>query len=312
MRGDGVQPGSPWGVPSNVRSFASAKWRNMRLLRLGDVEVGPSDRVFCYSRTRALLIGLAWLTTILVLIVRAFETHWSAGYYIAAVLFLVLLLTRRFITARFRSSNWLVRMNDEGVFVQFRSYLNYHLPPDDLTVILVSCGEIRSARIVRERMKVYSQQGDGTATQTFRYVELELAGDTAPLAKALEIEAREKAPAEKRWYGSSSTLYQDHPVRMKSPPFLQIRWQAVPSAQKFLDLLRPYTKIDEPVSVTQDFVHLQSLARDEQQRRLRELAARGETIAAIYTARRLYGCGLAEAKEMLEGSSQPAVRTPRA
>ena len=277
---------------------------NMRLLRLSDAEAGPRDHVFCYSRTRALLLGLAWMTAILALVFRAFDAHWKAGYYLAAVLFLFLLLTQRFITARFRTSNWLVRMNDEGAFIQFRSYLNYHLPPEDLTVVFLSFGEVRSARIVRERMKVYSSQ-EGTSTQTFRHVELELAGDTAPLEKALEIEATEKAPAEKRWYGSSSTLYQDHPLRMKSPPFLQIRWLAVPSAQKFLDMLRPYSRVDDPVSLNQDFVHLQSLTRDEQLKRLRELAARGETIAAIYTARRLYGCGLAEAKEMIEGTVSP-------
>lgn len=117
----------------------------MRLLRLGDVEVGPSDRVFCYSRTRGLLIGLAGLTAALALVVRAFETHWSVGYYLTAVLFLFLLLACRFITARFRSSNWLVRIKDAGVFVQLRSYLNYHLPPEDLTVVFLSFSEIRSS-----------------------------------------------------------------------------------------------------------------------------------------------------------------------
>jgi hypothetical protein len=75
----------------------------MRLLRLGNVEIGPSDRVFCYSRPRALVIGLAWVTAILVLVVCAFDTHWKPGYYLATVLFLFLLLTRRFITARFRA-----------------------------------------------------------------------------------------------------------------------------------------------------------------------------------------------------------------
>jgi hypothetical protein len=106
---------------------------------------------------------------------------------------------------------------------------------------------------------------------------------------------------ETRWYGQSSTLYQDHPVRLPSPPFLQIRWTVVPNAQNFLEALRPYTTIADPVSLTQDFHHLESLTRDEQQKQLRELAARGETIVAIYTARRLYGCGLAEATEMVEG-----------
>jgi hypothetical protein len=154
----------------------------MRLLSLRDVEARPSDRVFCYSRTRALLLGVAWVAAILALAVRAFETHWNVGYYLTAVLFLFLLLTRRYITARFRTSNWLVRIKDEGVFVQFRSYLNYHLPPEDLTVVFLSFGEIRSARVVHERTKAYSPQG-GRSTQTFRYVELELAGDIVPLAK---------------------------------------------------------------------------------------------------------------------------------
>lgn len=63
--------------------------------------------------------------------------------------------------------------------------------------VFLSFGEIRSARIVRERMKVYSSQG-GTATHTFCYVELELSGDTAPLAKALETEAAEKVLTEKQ------------------------------------------------------------------------------------------------------------------
>jgi ribosomal protein L7/L12 len=52
--------------------------------------------------------------------------------------------------------------------------------------------------------------------------------------------------------------------------------------------------------VSQDFAHLQGLSREEQQKQLRELAQRGETVAAIYMARKLYGCGLEEARSMVE------------
>jgi hypothetical protein len=83
---------------------------------------------------------------------------------------------------------------------------------------------------------------------------------------------------------------------MPSSPFLQIRWQAVPGARNFLDALRPYTTIGDPVLITQDFAHLKGLSREEQQQRLRELAERGQTVAAIYTARKLYGCGLSEGR----------------
>jgi ribosomal protein L7/L12 len=75
----------------------------------------------------------------------------------------------------------------------------------------------------------------------------------------------------------------------------------VPRAQNFLQALGPYTAIADPIVMSQDFSQLQSLSHEEQQKSLRELTQRGETIQAIYTARRLYGCGLSEAKEMVEG-----------
>ncbi len=295
----------------------------MRLLRLSEVETSPSDHIFCYSRARAVVMVLVALAAACWLVVHAFTTGWKLGYYLAAVTVAFLGLLQRFITARFRPSNWLVRMNDQGVFIQFRSYLNYHLPAEDLTVVFVSYGEIPSARLVREKVTVPDMEGrSGTETHYLRYVELELAGDVGSLATALEAEITEKAPMQKRWYGRSSTLYQDHPVRMQSSPFLQLRWQVVPRTQKFLQALQPYTTITDPVSISQDFANLQSQTREEQQQRLRELAQRGETIAAIAMARKLYGCGLAEAKEMVEGlrtvnsagissSSKQSSRLPR-
>jgi ribosomal protein L7/L12 len=87
---------------------------------------------------------------------------------------------------------------------------------------------------------------------------------------------------------------------MTSPPFLRIRWDVVPGAHKFLDALRPYTVIADPVSLTQDFTRLKSLNREEQQKQLRELAARGQTITAVYAARELYGCSLGEARELVD------------
>jgi hypothetical protein len=231
----------------------------------------------------------------------AVTAHWWLGYYIATLMVLVCWLIWGFVSARFRPSNWLVRMNEAGLFIQFRSYLNYRLPAEDMTVLFVAYPEIRSARLVKERTQVPSPGSQSaTSTQTLWYAELELAGDIAPLERALRTERREQAPNEKHWYVTTSTLYQDYSARMPSPPFLQIRWQAVPSVHKFLDTLGPYTTIADPVFITQDFAHLQGLSRDEQLKRLHELAERGQKIAAIYTARRLYGCELSEAKQMVE------------
>jgi hypothetical protein len=283
----------------------------MRLLRLSDVDTSQTDGVFYHSRVRALLVLASALAAIIGLGSHAVSARWIIGYFVVVGIAFFVVLMGRFITARFRPSNWLVRMSDMGIFIQFRSYLNYHLPAEDLTVVFIAYGEIRSARMVRERVTVPDNEG-GSSTQTLRYVELELAGDTAPRTKELSAEAAERAPKEKRWYGSSSTLYQDHPVRMQSPPFLQVRWTVIPGAQNFLEALRPYTTIAEPIQSSQDFVNLQSLSREEQQKRLRELAQRGETITAIYMARKLYGHGLSEAKQMVdnlcsESSERPSV-----
>jgi len=160
-----------------------------------------------------------------------------------------------------------------------------------------------------ESFRIYPTKGragsrpSATQTQFLRYIELELSGDTLPLANALYAAQSEKAPLEKRGYGSSSTLYRDYPLTMPTPPFLRIRWDVVPRATKFLDYLHPYTKIADPVFLTQRFTHLQSLSREEQQKQLRDLAARGQGVTAIYIARRLYGRSLTEAKERVDGSA---------
>jgi hypothetical protein len=273
----------------------------MRLLRLREVEIRPDDRVFRHSRLRASIVWLAGLAAATALLWQAYTGKWPPGYIFGPFLLLFVVLTVRIVTARFHPSNWLVRMNDTGMYVQYRSYLNYELPADDPSVVFFSLGEITSARLVKERVETPDPAKSGaTQTQYLRYVELELPADTAPLAEALQTERTEQAPAQKRWYGTSATLYQDYPVTLIAPTVLRIRWDVAPSARKFLDALRLYTVVTDPVSTTQDFTHLKSLSHEDQQKQLRELAARGQAIDAIAAARRLYNCDLSEAKAMVD------------
>jgi hypothetical protein len=274
----------------------------MRLLRLHDVEIGPNDRVFRHSRTLGLILWLVEIAGMLASFYYAYTAKFFIGYFFGVLLLLFVLGTKRYVTARFHPSNWLVRMNDAGMYIQYRSYLNYELPPDDPSVVFLSFGEIASAHLLKERVEVPDPAKPGqTSTQFLRYVELEIPGNTAPLVSALSNELGESAPMKKTWYGgSSSTLYQDYPVTMSTPPFLRIRWDVVPRAKAFLEALRPYTVISDTVSLTHDFAHMQSLSREAQQEQLRELASRGQTVNAIYTARKLYGCSLEEAKEMVD------------
>ena len=59
-----------------------------------------------------------------------------------------LLIYQKVVTARFRPTNWLVRMTDGGLFIKFRSYSNLGFPDQDLTVAFIPYSDIRSARYV--------------------------------------------------------------------------------------------------------------------------------------------------------------------
>ena len=275
----------------------------MRLLRLQEVQVGSNDRVYRHARIRALVMWLAVFALTAGMFFGAYTNpKWKAGYIFGPFLLLFLLLTLKFVTARFHPSNWLVRMNDAGLFVQYRSYLNFELSSDDPSVAFLSLSEIASARLIKERVEKPDPAKPGASQTTYlRYVELELTGDLASLVSALGDERGESAPMHKRWYGgTSSTLYRDYPVSIDTLPFMRIHWDVVPGAKTFLEALRRYTTIGETVSLTQDFTRLQSLSAEEQKKQLRALAQRGDIITASYLAQKLYGGSLAQAKDMAE------------
>lgn len=273
----------------------------MRLLRLQEVEIGPADLVYRHAPLRALLVWLAFFSLASFMLLHAFSAKWFPGYIFAPILLLFLFLTFGYVAARFHPSNWLVRVTGAGLYIQYRSYLNFELPCSDPSVLFLSFTEIASARLLKERVgKPGSIHSGAAQTQLLRYVELELSGDTAPLAAALSSELAEPVPEKKRWYGSSATLYLDYPVTFDFPPFLRIHWDVSPRSKKFLDALRPFIPIVPTVSLSNDFTGLESLTSDQQKQRLRQLAQRGDIITAGYLARRLYGGSLADAKALVD------------
>jgi hypothetical protein len=273
----------------------------MKLLRAAEVPETPRDRVYRASRLHGALFVLVCLAACAAVLFY----HWPArrpSYYIGAAILILLYLGRRFIIARFHPSNWLVRMGDDGLYLHFRSYLNEHLSEEDPTVAFLSYQEIQSARLVKEHVETPDPaRNNTTQNQTIRWVEFELATDPAPLAAALDTESGRPAAPEKRWYGTSATLYRDYPVLMQSPPFLRVKWQVVPRASAFLEALRGHVAIAPEVVLAADLAHLQGLSRDQQETRLRELDKRGHTIAAVYMARKLYGGSLADATNFVNG-----------
>ena len=71
-------------------------------------------------------------------------------------------------------------------------------------------------------------------------------------------------------------------------------------ATQFLDYMRRYTRVTDPVFDTTSLTDLQSLSRDEQRQKLRDLAIGSEIIASTYIARQFYGLSMEETKQMVD------------
>jgi len=273
----------------------------MQLLRLADVPAAPNERVFRYSRSRA-VIGA---TILAALAAGSFLYGWRTGgwlaCYLAAIVVICLLIFQKLIIARFQASNWLVRMADHGLLIKFRSYLNSHFSDQDITVVFVPYSAIRSAGFMTERQELPDRSGaTGSATRTRRFIELELDGDLKPLAKALAGERERLFAKSVIGAGRISTRYRHLPVQLLPPAVLRIEWGVVPKAQMLLEALSRRTLVREPAAVAKDFVDIEQLSRVEQEARLLELAAAGDTLGAITMARRLYSYDLTEAKQFVE------------
>ncbi len=271
----------------------------IRLMRSVEVPETPRDRIFRASRLHAILILAVCGYACAAMVVYRWPGP-RACFYVSGAIALLLLALNHLFTARFHPANWLVRIGDEGLFIHYRSYLNDTMSPEDPTVAFVPFADIRSACLVHERLLKPSYRG-GTETQFLRWIELELSIDPAPLAAALSTESDRPAVWENHWYGRSATLYRDYPVLMQCPPFLRIRWQAAPGPHTFLKAIRDRVQIAPTIKTTESYDDLRSLSRDQQEKRLRQLDERGDRLAAVYLATRLFGLDLSSATTLVEG-----------
>lgn len=276
----------------------------MQLLRFANVPINQRAQVFYHSRVRALvgamitiavglgLLGFAWI-----------HSAWLA-YFGAAAILSCLLIFHQLILARFRPSNWLLRLEDDGLFVKFRSYLNDRFPEYDPTVVFLPYAEIRSAKFVREKREVEDlSEHTAKTTKIRKYVELEVTGDCRQLSEELVKEHERVAKGK----AISTARYGDFPVRVVAPDRVQIDWTVVPPVQTFLDALTRHTLVRPAESASKDLAQFNDLSQEQQKAKLLGLVQGGDKIAAIAMARKLYGYDLAQAKEFIEDllSKQP-------
>ena len=274
----------------------------MQLLRLHDVPISAHDRVYRYSRVRAAFAYGVWFAGSAAFFVAGLTNRTYIFVFAALLMGAGLVLARRFVVARFRASNWFIRANENGVYIQFRSYLNYHFSADDQTAAFIPYREIRVARAIRERRELpeLSRNERAVSIQTIWIVEFELSCDVAAFGEALKAERVRPAPREAAWYGSTGIKFQHYPVSLENGARLRLTWECVPGTTVFLDALRRYVQVGATTSSLKSFDNLATSSRADQEEQLAALARVGQVIYAIAIARRLYGYDLRQARAYVE------------
>ncbi len=278
---------------------------SIRLMRESEVPAVPPGGLFRYSRWTVMLVAGALLGTGAALVAVGRLMGNPFAYYIAALLFMCLWIYQTMVLARFRATNWLVRVGNAEVYIKFRSYLNHHLPATDPTVVCILFRDMRQTRLVRELQDVQDTDGRGTLRRRRMLVEIDLKEAAPEIEAALHAERRAQAPKVERWYGSSAAKYRHYPVRMAAPGTVSIEWGVAPAARHFLAIMAVHAPVDAS-EIVRDYTALGITESDDGESRLIELAENGQTLDAIRLARSIYGYDLIQAKLFVEGLSARA------
>lgn len=99
--------------------------------------------------------------------------------------------------SRFRKAlspeNWVLKLGMDRILVKYRSYLNSHLPVEDLVVTEIPFSEIAWARKTKET--VYTETSDSTLTRFYTFLDLKLSTtNTEELKNAIKFERNRKPP----------------------------------------------------------------------------------------------------------------------
>jgi len=231
-----------------------------------------------------------------------------------------------------RPSNWLIKMDSHCMRVKFRSYLNDHLPEEDLIIAEIPYSEIAWARKTKEQLVTKSFSDDGPVTEYLTYLDLKLnSPETETLRQAMLDESNRRPPIEKMNHdlfqarkrrapeseiallkaeikreaqhrpkgGSrfSTGIHIHHPVRMVDESILRFNWAFIrPRISKVLQMLEKNILIESPVKLSANL----SKANGDVEGDILDLTVRGKKMEAIALAREHYGYSLSEAKEFVE------------
>jgi hypothetical protein len=214
----------------------------MKFYRLDEIPLRSEDVVFKTSPTGTFLPFLGCSGLAIAALWTSLGGGKLAGFglppivgFVLTVIFALLgLIALMAFRASLKPTNWLLRCNETGVIIKYRSYLNWRFPAVSPQAVGFDYSEIASARTIRERRPSPDLDGNGAPQRNlFTYLDLRLIN---PDVSSLE------APLRAEYYLQTAhvMVFRDYPVRLLPDGILELRWSSGirPAAGKAVGHLR--------------------------------------------------------------------------
>ena len=222
-----------------------------------------------------------WLTTVVGIMLLIFA---SVGW--------------RSVRGTFRADSWLVMAAYDGLYVRFRSHLNFKLPDQDPVIVFIPNVEVGSLRVRRVKMKKTAEvDGESAPLGGEKYLEIRLfhAEQLAELEAALAEERQMRGDGK----GGSGSIARHYPVRVLADGIVEVDWAGIyPGLNDTVKLLGQTYSFQQQETLRAP--RLEDMDPAEREEQLAALVQRGERILAIKLARKFYGYDLKEAQAFLD------------
>lgn len=197
---------------------------------------------------------------------------------------------------------WLLRADDEGLYIKWRSYQNIHRGSAGLQLVFVPYARIASARAHKKSWLTSESRHGGATEVRYSFLELTLCNDFGTDDLAAQLAAERGQRADERG------TYRHYPLSLEDGAVLRIEWNVHPGIDVVLSLLQSRgIDIADAARSQADLSLSQRCADDDTE--LAQLAGRGELMALVRILRTREKLSLAEAKARADAMGAQARRS---
>ncbi len=275
----------------------------MQFLTFDQAQLEPFRLQYRYSAVNSFLAWLACFAIAAGCAFGAFQA-WTGGAWIGVFILgwcgfwfgLFALLTWSVFKARRLPTNWLVRVQTDGLLVKYRTYLNHHFPSEDMTVVYMPFAEIEWVREHRVQRNIPGAVPGNDMRNRFKYAEFKLPDQQIrELDNRLASERLTPAPKGSRWFGNAQTSSPHYPVQVVKDGLVRVEWGVRPKLQAFLAEIGNFVQVKPQAGTSVDYRLIAGMPKAEQEQRLLELVESGDRMGAVKVAKLLYGYNTTEA-----------------